>query len=424
MAVTLILGTHWGDEGKGKIVDRLSAKHQFIVRFQGGHNAGHTLVIGGQKTVLHLIPSGILHPHTTVLIAQGVVVEPHQLENEVTALETRGISVRQRLRLDRCCTLILPSHQALDMAREARLGDSAKIGTTGRGIGPAYEDKIARRAFRIADLEDPSGKDKLQRLLDEHAARLCELGGEVSWDATQVFENLQQWYGQYRSCCVNGFALLQRAREAGQNIMLEGAQGALLDIDHGTYPFVTSSNTTTAGALSGSGLPPRAITQVLGVCKAYTTRVGGGPFPSELQDATGAWLAQQGQEFGATTGRPRRCGWLDLVALRYAVQLSGIDVLCLTKLDVLDGLRELRLATAYTRNSAKIDEPAFDAAALMGVQAQYETLPGWQQNTQDLRDYAQLPDAARNYIARIEMFSGTPIRYISTGAERDSLIVR
>ena len=421
MANTLILGTHWGDEGKGKIVDMLSADAELVVRFQGGHNAGHTLVIDGKQTVLHLIPSGILHENVSVLIGRGVVLAPGKLSEELAQLPAGSA---ERLAIDWQCSLLLPSHALLDQQRELRLAPQAKIGTTGRGIGPAYEDKVGRRALKIADLQDEAyARARLAELLDYHRHLLAYCGftdqSAPELDAGVVWRQLQDWYQEFRPRFQNGGELLRAHAERGR-VLLEGAQGCLLDIEHGTYPFVTSSHTTFAGALSGGGVGPRAVEKVLGICKAYSTRVGSGPMPSELFDADGKSLASQGHEFGSTTGRPRRCGWLDLVALRYAVALNSIDELALTKLDVLDNFAEIKVATSYG------DGVDFGSTAeqLKQAQVQYRSFPGWQSNIGAARSYQQLPANARAYVEFIEEHVGIPVRYVSTGPERSSVVER
>ena len=409
---TLILGTHWGDEGKGKVVDMLAARGGLVVRFQGGHNAGHTLVDNGKKTVLHLLPSGIMHANCRVLIGRGVVVEPQQLELELSELPADSA---ERLSIDQQCTLILPTHVLLDQARE--LAQGGKIGTTGRGIGPAYEDKVGRRALKIGDLADSNyAYAQLKALLAYHQHLLAYYQSDATVPSVdELLEQLLSWYQKRKPMISDGMSLVQQYAQNGQ-VLLEGAQGALLDIEFGTYPFVTSSNTTIAGAISGSGIAPQQISEVLGICKAYSTRVGNGPFPTELFDADGAQLAEVGREFGSTTGRPRRCGWLDLVALKYSIAINGITKLALTKLDVLDGFARLKLATAYSGGQG------FDCSN--PAQVQYAELPGWQCSSEAIRTYAQLPAKARAYIEFIEAYTETKVAYVSVGPERDSVISR
>ena len=409
---TLILGTHWGDEGKGKVVDMLAARGGLVVRFQGGHNAGHTLVDNGKKTVLHLLPSGIMHANCRVLIGRGVVVEPQQLELELSKLPADSA---ERLSIDQQCTLILPTHVLLDQARE--LAQGGKIGTTGRGIGPAYEDKVGRRALKIGDLADSDyAYAQLKALLAYHQHLLAYYQSDATVPSVdQLLEQLLAWYQKRQPMFIDGMSLVQQYARNNQ-VLLEGAQGSLLDIEFGTYPFVTSSNTTIAGAISGSGIAPQQISEVLGICKAYSTRVGNGPFPTELFDADGAQLAEVGREFGSTTGRPRRCGWLDLVALKYSIAINGITKLALTKLDVLDGFARLKLATAYSGGQG------FDCSNT--AQVQYAELPGWQCSSAAIRSYAQLPAKARAYIEFIEAYTETKVAYVSVGPERDSVISR
>jgi adenylosuccinate synthase len=419
----VVIGTQWGDEGKGKIVDLLTEQVDTVVRFQGGHNAGHTLVIDGVKTVLHLIPSGILHDGVQCVIGNGVVLAPDALLKEVAALEGRGVPVRERLRLSSACPLILPCHVALDLAREQRRGD-ARIGTTGRGIGPAYEDKIARRGIRLGDLmyaERFAGK--LAELLEYHNFVLREYYRYEQVDYAQTLEHMLQLAEQLRPMVCDSAGLLHQRRQAGANILFEGAQGSLLDIDHGTYPFVTSSNTTAGGAATGSGLGPLYLDYVLGITKAYTTRVGSGPFPTELFDETGAYLARRGHEFGATTGRPRRCGWFDAVALRHAVQVNSVSGLCLTKLDVLDGLETIRICVGYRDAEGHAVPHPHHSDDYDGLMPEFEEVSGWQESTLGVRSMDGLPAAARAYIERLEALVGAPIDIVSTGPERLETIV-
>ena len=419
----VVVGTQWGDEGKGKIVDLLTREVSTVARFQGGHNAGHTLVIDGQKTVLHLIPSGILHRGVECLIGNGVVLSPEALLREVEELERRSIEVRGRLRISPACAIILPYHVALDQAREARRGKGA-IGTTGRGIGPAYEDKIARRGIRLADLFAPERlAEQLREVLDYHNFVLSNYLGAQPVPLEATLDQALAFGEALRPMCADITALLVARRQRGDKILYEGAQGTFLDIDHGTYPFVTSSNTTTGGVCTGSGIPPQAVDYVCGITKAYATRVGSGPFPTELFDAIGARLGERGAEFGATTGRRRRCGWLDLVALRRAVQLNGVSGLCVTKLDVLDGLETLKLAVAYRLGDEELDTPPLDVMDFADCEPIFEEMPGWQEPTAGIRDLERLPSNARAYLERIEALAGCPIHMISTGAERDHNII-
>jgi adenylosuccinate synthase len=419
----VVLGTQWGDEGKGKIVDLLTDQAEVVVRFQGGHNAGHTLVINGEKTVLHLIPSGILREHVQCLIGNGVVLAPDALLTEMRKLEATGVPVRERLRLSAACPLILPYHISLDQARELKRGD-AKIGTTGRGIGPAYEDKVARRGLRLGDLNTPSRfAERLREVLDYHNFALTQYYGVDAVDFQRCFDDAMAMGQELLPLMTDVTAELQKYREAGAKILFEGAQGSLLDIDHGTYPFVTSSNTTAGGTATGSGFGPLYLDYVLGITKAYTTRVGGGPFPTELFDSTGARLAERGHEFGATTGRPRRCGWFDAVALRQAVNINSVSGLCLTKLDVLDGLETIRICIAYQDADGNPLQSPVDAEDYAKVVPVYEDVPGWSESTIGAKSLSDLPQAARDYIAKIETAVGAPIDVISTGPDRVETIV-
>ncbi len=420
----VVLGTQWGDEGKGKIVDFLTARAQAVVRFQGGHNAGHTLVINGRKTVLHLIPSGVLRDQVQCLIGNGVVLSPEALLEEIEVLEKLGVPVRQRLLLSPACPLLLPCHIALDQAREAQRG-ADRIGTTGRGIGPAYEDKVARRGLRLGDLvEETRFAPKLAALLEYHNFVLTRYYGADAVDYEQTLSRCLNLAEQLRPLLADVTSLLHQQRAAGANILFEGAQGSLLDIDHGTYPFVTSSNTTAGAAASGSGVGPRDLDYVLGIAKAYTTRVGSGPFPTELFDGIGRQLADRGVEFGATTGRPRRCGWFDAVALRRAVQLNGISGLCLTKLDVLDGLESIRVCVGYRDAAGQVPGDPLASEDYRDLLPEYATLPGWSESTLGARSLADLPANARDYIHCIEQHVGVPIDLISTGPDRTETIVQ
>ncbi len=418
-----VLGTQWGDEGKGKVVDLLTEEAHAVVRFQGGHNAGHTLVIGDEKTVLHLIPSGILRANVECLIGNGVVLAPNALWEEIQMLEQRGIPARDRLGISEACPVILPYHVLLDHAREKARGSSA-IGTTGRGIGPAYEDKVARRGLRLGDLFHPHRfAEKLKQVLDYHNFVLQQYLNADTMDFQQVLEESLSYGELLKPLIVDVPERLYQLRRADKNILFEGAQGTMLDIDHGTYPYVTSSNTTAGGACSGSGIGPKDLDHVLGIVKAYTTRVGGGPFPTELHDSIGKHLATQGHEFGATTGRPRRCGWIDLVALQYAVRLNSVTGLCVTKLDVLDGLDTLRLCVGYEINGTRVDSPPMGADAIEVCTPSYIDMPGWQDSTIGARRLQDLPKNARKYLERIEASLAKPVDIISTGPERDETIV-
>ena len=418
----VILGAQWGDEGKGKIVDLLTERVSAVARFQGGHNAGHTLVIKGKKTVLHLIPSGILREGVLCLIGNGVVLSPAALREEIAELEGQGVNVRPRLKISPATPLIMPYHIALDQAREKASGKNA-IGTTGRGIGPAYEDKVARRGIRVADLMYPHElSDKLHGVLDyhnfvlKHWLKADEVDFQKSLDEALEF-------GEYVKPMIDDVATtLHELRRDGANILYEGAQGSLLDIDHGTYPYVTSSNTTVGGAYAGTGVGASDIDYVLGICKAYATRVGGGPFPTELNDATGEALRKRGNEFGATTGRPRRCGWIDLVALKRAVQISGINGLAITKLDVLDGLPSIKVCIAYEYRGKRRELAPLDAAGWDECKPVYLEFPGWEESTCGIRDFSKLPPAARAYLRSVEELAGTHIALVATGADRDDTI--
>jgi adenylosuccinate synthase len=419
----VVIGAQWGDEGKGKVVDWLTDHAQGVVRFQGGHNAGHTLVIGGRKTVLHLIPSGILREKVACYIGNGVVLSPQALIEEIEALEAAAVDVRSRLRISEACPLILPYHAALDRAREAAKGEG-KIGTTGRGIGPAYEDKVARRAIRLQDLFHPERfSTKLREVLDFHNFVLRNYFHAGTVDFQKTIDESMRLAERIKPMVADVPRLLYEATQAGQNLLFEGAQGTLLDIDHGTYPYVTSSNCVAGAAAAGAGIGPRELHYVLGVTKAYTTRVGSGPFPTELNDEVGRQLASRGNEFGATTGRPRRCGWFDAVALKRAIQINGVSGLGVTKLDVLDGMETVQLAIGYRVDGAPSDILPVGAEALEGCEPVYEELPGWKESTVGLTRFAQLPKAAQNYLKRIEKVCSVPIDLISTGPERAQTIV-
>lgn len=419
----VILGAQWGDEGKGKIVDLLTEQVGAVVRFQGGHNAGHTLVIGGEKTVLHLIPSGILRENVLCLIGNGVVLSPTALRKEIEQLEAKGIEVRSRLKISPATPLIMPYHVVLDQARERASGAKA-IGTTGRGIGPAYEDKVARRSVRVADLAYPEQlAEKLRAVLDYHNFVLTRYLGVAAVDPEQVLAECLEFGAYLEPMKTDVAGLLHELRQAGKRVLFEGAQGSLLDIDHGTYPYVTSSNTTVGGAYAGSGVGAGAIDYVLGITKAYATRVGGGPFPTELHDALGDEIRRRGDEFGATTGRPRRCGWIDVVALKRAVMINGISGLCVTKLDVLDGLPSIKVAIAYHYRGKKTEYAPLDAAGWEECTPEYLEFSGWQESTRGIKTFAKLPAAARAYLRSLEELVGCPLAMVSTGPDRDENII-
>ncbi|HSP84875.1 MAG TPA: adenylosuccinate synthase [Psychrobacter sp.] len=417
----VVLGSQWGDEGKGKIVDLLTEKASAVARFQGGHNAGHTLVVDGKTTVLHLIPSGILREGVTCFIGNGVVLAPDALLKEMKGLEENGVPVRERLRISPNCPLIMPYHVALDQAREAKRG-SGKIGTTGRGIGPAYEDKVARRAIKLADLFRDDLEEKLRNLIEYHNFQLTQYYKVDAIDFDETFKLCKEWKEEIRGMVTDVTEDLNQLRLAGKNLMFEGAQGTLLDIDHGTYPFVTSSSVTAGGVSTGTGIGPLYLDYVLGITKAYTTRVGSGPFPTELFDDVGAHLAKVGHEFGATTGRARRCGWFDAEALRRAVVLNSMSGICLTKLDVLDGLEELLIGVGYNLPETEC-AGAHDAEFYEAVTPKYETLQGWSESTVGITNYDDLPENAKIYIKRIEALIGCPVDIISTGPDREETIV-
>jgi adenylosuccinate synthase len=419
----VVIGTQWGDEGKGKIVDWLTDEVSAVVRFQGGHNAGHTLVINGEKTVLHVIPSGILHDNVQCVIGNGVVLEPHELLKEVKALEARGVPVRDRLKISPACPLILPHHVQLDLAREEARG-SKKIGTTGRGIGPAYEDKAARRGLRLGDMFYwQSFADKLAEVMEYHNFMLTNYYKKPSVDFSETLDQCSEVAEQIKPMVADVVPLLHGMRENGDNLLFEGAQGAMLDVDLGTYPYVTSSNTTAGGTAVGSGFGPTYLNYVLGITKAYATRVGSGPFPTELFDETGQRLAERGHEFGSTTGRPRRCGWFDAVALRQAVQINSISGLCLTKLDVLDGLEQIRICTGYQEQEGSVGNIHFGSEYYNGLTPIYEDVPGWQESTLGIDKFDDLPKAAQDYINNIEQSVGAKVAMISTGPNRHETIV-
>jgi adenylosuccinate synthase len=418
-----VLGAQWGDEGKGKIVDLLTPSFSLVARYQGGHNAGHTVYVGGQKFVLHLIPSGILHPGVTCIIGNGLVIDPQALFAEVDQLAGLGVAVGDRLVISNKAHLILPYHRELDLLSEARRGER-KIGTTSRGIGPAYEDKIARRGVRVGDLAEVASETPLADAVRENVEARNRLIGGAAMDWRRVLDDLRTAWTRLKPWVKDVSVVLADARQAGKSVLYEGAQGTLLDIDHGTYPFVTSSNATIGGVCTGLGVGPRAIDGVLGVAKAYTTRVGEGPLPTELTDEIGNRLRESGQEYGASTGRPRRCGWYDAVAVRYAVRVNGVDALALTKLDVLDGLDEIQICTAYRCNGHTLTEFPGDLGQLAACTPVYESIPGWSAPTKGARRFADLPDGAQRYIRRLEDVTGVPMGIISTGSDRDETIIR
>lgn len=415
-----VLGAQWGDEGKGKIVDLLTPRFDLVARYQGGHNAGHTVYVDGTKFVLRLIPSGILHPAVTCLIGNGLVVDPHAFFTEVDELTRHGISVENRLFVSDKAHLILPYHRDLDLLSEARRGER-KIGTTSRGIGPAYEDKIARRGIRVGDLADPKALE--QNVKDNVLAR-NRLVHDSTMDWRVVLDQLLEIGKRLQPMARDVSLMLHEATLAGKAILFEGAQGTLLDIDHGTYPYVTSSSATIGGVCTGLGVGPRAIHGVMGVVKAYTTRVGEGPLPTELSDEMGQRLRDSGNEYGAVTGRPRRCGWYDAVAVRYGARINGLDALALTKLDVLDGLERIDICTAYRLGDRVIHDMPSEVTQLAACKPVYESMPGWDAPTKGVRRFDDLPENAKRYVARLEAVTGVPAALVSTGSDRDETIFR
>lgn len=419
----VVIGTQWGDEGKGKIVDWLTDSVAAVVRFQGGNNAGHTLVVGGKKTILRLIPSGILHNGVRCFIGSGVVVSPQALFEEIEELKKAGVDVESRLTIAPTCPLILPYHKALDHAREAAKGDK-KIGTTGRGIGPAYEDKVARRAVRMIDLFNlPVLKEKLQANVAFYNAQLQHLYNQQPVDFEQVYQEVVQYADRIKPLIGDVSNTLYQIHQAGGKILFEGAQGTLLDIDYGTYPFVTSSNCVAGAASAGAGVAPQMLDYVLGIVKAYTTRVGSGPFPTELFDETGKLLAERGNEFGSVTGRPRRCGWFDAPALRRSLQINGVTGMCITKLDVMDTLPEIKICTGYKLGDKTVEILPFGSDEVALCVPIYETLPGWQANTFGVQKYEDLPENARRYLQRLQELVGVPVSIVSTGPDRVQTII-
>jgi adenylosuccinate synthase len=415
-----VLGAQWGDEGKGKIVDLLTPHFSLVTRYQGGHNAGHTVYVNGSKFILRLIPSGILHPAVTCVIGNGVVIDPQALFTEVDELTRNGIDVDGRILISDKAHLILPYHRDLDLLSEARRGER-KIGTTSRGIGPAYEDKIGRRGIRVCDLTDPKGLEENVR--DNVTAR-NRLVQDSTMDWKPVLDQLLKHAERMRPMVRDVSVLVNQSIRAGHSVLFEGAQGTLLDIDHGTYPYVTSSNASIGGVCTGLGVPPKAIGRVLGVVKAYATRVGEGPFPTELFGEMGNRLRESGSEYGAVTGRPRRCGWYDAVAVRYAARINGLDGLALTKLDVLDGLASIEICTSYRIGGGTLTDFPSDVGQLAQCEPVYESMPGWSEPTKGVRRYDRLPVAARQYIEKLEEVSGVRASIVSTGSERDDTIIR
>ena len=420
----VVIGSQWGDEGKGKIVDWLAEQTSGVVRFQGGHNAGHTLVVGGKKTILRLIPSGILHENLDCFIGSGVVVSPEALLAEIDELDAAGVkNVAGRLKIAPTCPLILPYHIALDQAREASRG-AKKIGTTGRGIGPAYEDKVARRSIRAVDLFDIDKlADKIKANVELYNVQLVHLHGAEPVNVDCIMATIQGFKDRILPMIHDVSRTLYEKGQNGEKLLFEGAQGTLLDIDYGTYPFVTSSNCSAGAAAAGAGVPPHMLQYVLGIVKAYTTRVGSGPFPTELFDEVGAGLAKRGHEFGSVTGRARRCGWFDAAALKRSIQINGITGMCITKLDVMDGMEEVKLCVGYEFEGKQIDILPFGADAVEKCVPIYETMAGWSESTFGVTDYNQLPDNAKKYLKRIEEVCGAPIAIISTGPDRDATIL-
>ncbi|MEG3640059.1 adenylosuccinate synthase [Magnetococcus sp. PR-3] len=425
MSNVVIVGTQWGDEGKGKIVDLLTEQADMVVRFQGGHNAGHTLVVEGKQYILHLIPSGIIRPGKQCAIGNGVVLDPDALLSEMSKLSDMGVAISpENLKIADRTNLILPYHKALDLAREKKKAAGKKIGTTGRGIGPCYEDKSARRGIRLIDLyNQPLFEEKLKENLDLVNFMLEKYYDEEGFQMETIRDAYLRMGEQMAPYCEDLAPWLEKAQAEGKNVLFEGAQGALLDVDFGTYPYVTSSNTSSAGACSGSGVAPGQLDYVLGIVKAYTTRVGGGPFPTELHDADGKYLATKGHEFGATTGRPRRCGWFDAVVVRHAARVSGINGMCITKLDVLDGMKEIRLCTGYRIDGEETGYVPADTVKLDRVEPIYETMPGWDGSTVGCKDWNSLPQEAKNYLGRLAEVVGIPVSILSTGPDRNETLI-
>ncbi len=424
MSNVAIIGAQWGDEGKGKIVDLFTHDADIIVRFQGGNNAGHTLVVNGKKTVLHLVPSGALHPNKLCVIGNGVVVDPEILIEEIDALKAQGhLQSDEQLRISEQAHVIMPYHKAIDLARE-RLRGKGKIGTTGRGIGPAYEDKVARVGIRFVDLlEEDTFREKLERNIEEKNFYLKAILQEKALDFNEMHDSYSRYREKLKGYVTNTGLLLDQRIRAGKRVLFEGAQGTLLDVDHGTYPYVTSSSTITGGACSGSGVGPQHIQQVIGISKAYTTRVGSGPFPTELEGPDGETLRREGAEFGATTGRSRRCGWFDAVSVRHAVRMNGLTGVALTKLDVLTGFKKIPICTAYSYNGQTVSEFPASSKVMAAAQPIYEEMDGWTERLDDVRKFSDLPATAQKYVRRIEAVIGTEIILVSVGPGREQTIV-
>lgn len=424
MPGVIIIGTQWGDEGKGKIVDLFTSQVDAVVRFQGGNNAGHTIIVNGQKTVLHLIPSGILHDNKLCVIGNGVVLDMDVLLTEIKGLTSKGfLKDPTQFAISDRAHVIMPYHKTIDQLREVKKG-SSKIGTTGRGIGPAYEDKMGRQGIRLCDLEDAeSFKKKLAAILENKNERLTKLYGGEALDLETIFKSAMESYAQIKPYVQNTSLVIHRLLKEGKKVLFEGAQGAHLDVDHGTYPYVTSSNTVAGGALSGSGIGPTQITGVIGVAKAYTTRVGMGPFPSELTDETGEWLQKKGHEFGSTTGRTRRCGWLDLVVLKHAVRVNGLTGLVMTKLDVLSGLKTIKMAVSYKAGNQTWEDFPASLDALQKCEPVYEEMPGWTEDIGAIRSFDALPQAVKNYVRKIEEYLEIPVIHLSLGPQRGEDLV-
>jgi adenylosuccinate synthase len=422
--VAVVVGAQWGDEGKGKIVDLLSENFKIVARYQGGANAGHTVIIRDKKYILHLIPSGILHPHVECVIGNGVVIDPVALMEEIRLLESEGIKVQGRLWISQKAHLIMPYHKLLDTASEEKEGAN-RIGTTGRGIGPAYVDKANRKGIRIVELLDrETFEQKLRRNVKEKNELLNKIYQKISLNVEEIIKEYLHFDQIIDPYIKDVSVYLNNAIDLGKSVLLEGAQGTLLDVDHGTYPFVTSSNPVSGGACIGVGIGPGKITEVLGVMKAYTTRVGAGPFPTELLDREGEFLRREGQEFGATTGRPRRCGWFDAVVARYAIRINGINSLAITKLDVLDKLESIKVCTGYRYNGKVLTEFPTEARILQNCEAVYESLPGWQQSTGEIKNWNNLPPIARQYLEYLETVTKVPVKIISVGSKRSQTIFR
>ncbi|HBG06349.1 MAG: adenylosuccinate synthase [Geobacteraceae bacterium GWC2_58_44] len=424
MANVVVIGAQWGDEGKGKVVDIYTEFADAVVRYQGGNNAGHTLVVGDEKVILHLIPSGILHAGKRCVIGNGVVLDPEVFIMEITKLKAGGyLKDDKSLLLSEALHIIMPYHKRIDIAREAKSG-AKKIGTTGRGIGPAYEDKIGRRGIRLMDLLNENAfTRKVKEVLEEKNLILTQLLGDKPFTFDEIYNEYMGYAETLRKYAADTSLLLHRDIKAGKSILFEGAQGTLLDVDHGTYPYVTSSSTCSGGACTGSGVSPREIHEVIGISKAYATRVGSGPFPTELEDETGEMLRQAGREFGSTTGRPRRCGWFDALVARYAVRVNGLSGIAITKLDVLSGLETVKVCTGYTYQGTVLDEIPASLETMEQCSPIYEELPGWSEDITCVKSMADLPDTARAYVARIEELSGAPVVLVSVGPRRDETIV-